>query len=285
VAASAGSEADPNKIGPYVVTSRLGQGGNARVYRATSKATGEVALKVMRPEADDGAAMAANEFDIGRRIDPAYVAAPIGFGNDDGHAYLVSRFHRRHAPLTRAKRGTLGATELWRIAAGVARALAAAHQSGVIHCDVKPANILVYGDSIRLIDFGISRLIDGQPAWSPYVHFSRGWAAPEQLRPDPLTSAADVFGWGCVVAALAHGVNPYACATDDEWVERVRAEPPPLDAVPLGLRQLVQAALSQAPEDRPTAPDLASACEIRQRAVVLGSPRTRFTRAEQRLAA
>jgi serine/threonine protein kinase len=267
----------PVKIGPYTVIALLGDGGNAHVYRAVSKATGEVAVKVMRTAGGEAAAMIANEFDLGRRVDPAYVAAPIAFAADADRSYLVSRLHRRHASLTGAKRGAVTATDLWRVAAGVARALAATHKAGVIHCDVKPANILVYGDSIRLIDFGISRLVGDQPSWSEYVHFSRGWAAPEQLRPDPLTPAADVFGWGCVVAALAHGVNPFASATDDEWVEKVQAETPPLDGVPLGLREMVRASLARDPGNRPRASDLADACGMRRRVLSVGAPRSRFT--------
>lgn len=275
----ADTASDPVRVGPYVVTGRLGRGGNASVYRATSSATGEVAVKVMRGNSADLLTGLVNEFETGRRVDPRYVAAPIAFGTSDVGPYLAMRLHRHHVPLSAMRRGSLTGADLWRVAGGLARAIDAVHAAGVIHCDVKPSNILVYGDSVRLIDFGIARVASQQPLSTSFVHFSRGWSAPEQLLAHPLTPAVDVFSWGCVIASLAAGANPYAASTDEDWVRRVQVETPSLEAVPSGLRHIVQAALSKEPSDRPSAAQLVDACRLHRRVPVTRSSRRGFAHA------
>ena len=105
----------------------------------------------------------------------------------------------------------------------------------MIHCDIKPANLLAFGGDVRLIDFGIARHAADQPLTSDLVHCSRGWSAPEQLFAAPLTPAVDVFGWGCVMGYLAAGVTPFASATFDEWALRVRSAEADLSGLPDGL--------------------------------------------------
>ncbi len=268
---------DPERIGPYAVLERLGHGGAARVFRAESPRTGPVAVKLMH-DPIFGLRAVANEFHLASLVDQRFTAAPVAFGEDVAGAYLVTSLIPRHGPLSRARRGSFPAADLWRIGAAVARAIAAVHEAGVIHCDVKPSNLLAYGNSVRLIDFGISRLIADQPRTTSFVHFSRGWAAPEQLGPNPLTPAVDVFSWGCLMASLAGGSGPFQVGTDEEWVESVRVSEPELTGLPLGLDQLVRATLAADPQARPAAADLAEACDVPQRIVVPGSPRARFAR-------
>jgi serine/threonine protein kinase len=64
----------------------------------------------------------------------------------------------------------------------LADTLASVHDSGVVHCDVKPSNLLVGGNDVRIIDFGISQYVGECTAGDGFVNCSRGWAAPEQLR-------------------------------------------------------------------------------------------------------
>jgi serine/threonine protein kinase len=112
------------------------------------------------------------------------------------------------------------AGRLWRFGAALAGTLAAVHPRGVVHCDVKPSNLLVSGDDVRIIDFGIARYV-GERYDGGVVRCSRGWAAPEQLRTVPATPAVDVFAWGCLLAHLASDVHPFASRSEQEWVLRV----------------------------------------------------------------
>lgn len=251
---------DPNRIRGYVLTGRLGQGGEAVVYRGRSRRTGPVAVKVLRT----GGATAGRpgrcerEFDLARHVDQRFVMPPIEAGTSGAGPYLVSTYRPEYRPL--AGHGPLGAQRLWQLAYASALAIAAVHACGVIHCDIKPANLLAFDGDVRLIDFGIARLADNQPRTSDLVHCSRGWSAPEQLSAAPLTPAVDVFGWGCVMGYLAAGVTPFASATFDEWALRVRSAEADLSGLPDGLTSLVHLALRRDPARRPSAAYLAAAC-------------------------
>jgi serine/threonine protein kinase len=109
----------------------------------------------------------------------------------------------------------------WTFGSALARVLAAVHARGVMHCDVKPSNLLIRGEDVRVIDFGIARYVGQRCGSDGTVESSRGWAAPEQLRTAPATPAVDVFAWGCVLAYLAGGVHPFASQGEEEWILRV----------------------------------------------------------------
>lgn len=251
---------DPSRIRGYVLTGRLGHGGEAVVYRGQSRRTGPVAVKVLRT----GGATAGrpdrceHEFDLARHVDQRFVMPPIEAGTSRAGPYLVSTYRPDYRSL--AGHAPLGSQRLWQLAYASALAIAAIHACGVIHCDIKPANVLAFGGDVRLIDFGIARRIADQPGTSDLVHCSRGWSAPEQLSAAPLTPAVDVFGWGCVMGYLAAGITPFASATFDEWALRVRSAEADLRGLPDGLTALVHLALRRDPARRPSAAYLAAAC-------------------------
>jgi serine/threonine protein kinase len=151
-------------------------------------------------------------------------------------------------------------SQLWAFGSALARVLAAVHARGVVHCDVKPANLLVRGDEVRLIDFGIARYMGERFGDDGTVQCSRGWAAPEQLRSAPATAAVDVFAWGCALAYLAGGVHPFAGRDETEWMLRVQSAEPDLFGVPAELAGVIRAALVRDPRQRPSAAELAAIC-------------------------
>lgn len=256
---------DPRAVGPYAVTDRLGAGGSARVYLAHSVHTGPVALKLMRDGAEEPEASCRREYDLMRRVDPRFVPLPVDCDTSPAGAYLATRHLPGYRPLATLA-GRIDAAELWRYAYAAARAIQAVHQAGVIHCDVKPSNLLTRGGDVRLIDFGIARRTDRQPVPAGrIVHCSRGWAAPEQLSTDRLTPAVDVWAWGCVVAYLASGVQPFASESLAEWILRVRSQEPDLHDLPGGLEQLVREAVRRDPALRPTPGELVAECRARLR--------------------
>jgi serine/threonine protein kinase len=248
----------PAQIGEYAVAARVGIGGEGVVYRAHSPGRRPVAVKVRhREHADAGFD---EEYELAARLDAAITAAPIEHGHCALGAYLVTAWLDGYERL----RPTWDIDRLWRLVGGIADCIAATNAAGVVHCDVKPDNLMVCGDDIRLIDFGIARDARAPQRISRYVQCSRGWAAPEQLSADPVSPAADVFAWGCVTVYLATGATPYSSRTDREWVTRLRTTMPDLTRVPPGLSGLVAAALHPRPRCRPTAADLASACRARR---------------------
>jgi len=118
--------------------------------------------------------------------------------------------------------------QLWTIGTLLARLLAAVHARGIVHCDVKPANLLIRGHVTRVIDFGIARYAGERCGDDGIVRCSRRWAAPEQLYAASATPAVDVFAWGCLIAYLASGVHPFASRNEQEWILRVQSVEPDL---------------------------------------------------------
>src|SRR5207247_10754788 len=106
------------------------------------------------------------------------------------------------------RHGPLGASHLEGLAVGVAAACAAIHAAGLVHRDLKPANVLLSYFGPRVIDFGIARALDdasAQVTRAGTVVGTPAWMAPEQLAGAPVTTAADVFAWGGLVAYAGTG--------------------------------------------------------------------------------
>ena len=130
----------------------------ADVFYATAPDGRPVAVKLLR--AVDGAVEACRrEYRLAAAVDADCTAAPLGHGVSSAGAFLVTA----HLPGYRCATTLVGTSpstgQLWTLAAALARVLAAVHARGVVHCDVKPSNLLVRGQDVRLIDFGIARYV------------------------------------------------------------------------------------------------------------------------------
>jgi serine/threonine protein kinase len=258
---------DPVSVDGYRMVSRLGSGGMAEVYLAVSPADRPVAVKVLRRDhADAGAAETCHrEYRLSAAVDAACTAPALGHGTSTAGAYLVTAYLPGYRSATALVRGPTPIERLWRFGSALARTLAAVHDRGVVHCDVKPSNLLIRGNDVRIIDFGIARYV-GERSADGVVQCSRGWAAPEQLSTAPATPAVDTFAWGCLLARLASGVHPFASHSEQEWILRLQSAQPELSGLPPDLDEVVRWTLARDPRDRPTAPELATICRTRVRA-------------------
>jgi serine/threonine protein kinase len=253
---------DPTRIGGYRLGARLGAGGMADVFYSVAPTGRPVAVKVFRPTAG-GAAACHREYQLARAAGADCTAAALGYGTSSAVSYLVTAYLPGYRCGTTLTNGAVSAQWLWRFAAALAGVLTALHARGLVHCDVKPSNLLVRGDDVRVIDFGISRYVD-EPSWDDQtVQCSPGWAAPEQLRAAVPTPAVDVFAWGCVLAYLAGGVHAFASRDGQEWYERVRSAEPDLLGLPPALDEVVRWSLTRHPRDRPSAAELTVTCQAR----------------------
>lgn len=228
------------------------------MFRAITAAGQRAAVKLFRGTYDID--MCRREFALAATVDPTCTAAPLSFGRAAGRVYLATEYLPGYRCGNALPAGGMPARQLGDFAYALARVLAVTHECGVVHCDVKPGNLLVRAGDVRLIDFGIARTVGEPCGHHGIVPCSRGWAAPEQLRAEGATPAVDVFAWGCVVAYLATGVHPFASENVHEWVSKVLCTQPDLASLPIGLRDLVTVALNAAPGDRPTADELAANC-------------------------
>jgi len=234
----------------------------ADVFYAEAPTGRPVAVKILRP-AGGGLAACLREFRLASAMDADCTAPALGHGHSPAGAYLVTAYLPGYRRGTTLEGGSPLAGRLWTLGSALARVLTAVHARGIVHCDVKPSNLLVRGHDVRLIDFGIARYVGQRCGGDGVVECTRGWAAPEQLRAAPATPAVDVFAWGCLLAYLAGGVHPFASASHQEWILRVQSAEPDLSGVPAGLYEVIRSTLARNPLDRPSAPELATLCLAR----------------------
>lgn len=248
-------------IGPYRVIRELGAGGMGRVHLAASRSGRAVAVKVVRPElaADpDFRRRFKAEVDAARAVSGAFTA-PVVDADPEGPQPWLATAYIPGPSLTDAldAHGPMPEPTLRVLGGGLAEALAAIHRAGLIHRDLKPSNILLTLDGPRVIDFGISRAVDGTVLTAAgQVAGSPGFMSPEQSRGGELTAASDVFAFGAVLAFAATGTPPFGTGAVHALLYRAAYEEPELTGVPPGLLGIVAACLDKDPARRPTVEQL-----------------------------
>ncbi len=211
----------PERIGAWKIVRELGIGGMGRVLLA-ERADGEyeqrVALKLIRSEllSDIAVARFLHERRILARLDHPGIASIIDGGVDaSGRPWFAMQYVDGVSVIEFCAQGVLGLEQRLRLMIGVCDAIAYAHRQLVVHCDLKPSNVLVDSKGQpRLLDFGIARLLEAQnPADASQTHLralTPGYAAPEQLAGAPLGVATDVYALGSLLHELLTGRRPYA---------------------------------------------------------------------------
>ncbi|GAB3276013.1 hypothetical protein GCM10027589_01470 [Actinocorallia lasiicapitis] len=259
---------DPVTVGGMVLLGRLGTGGMGTVFLAQNGEGRRVAVKTIHPRlAADQAFRArfASEVANAGRVASFCTAQVLGHGEDtglhrSGLPYMVSEFI---GGVSLARRvhdsGPLPVSDLHGVAVGVATALAAIHEAGLVHRDLKPSNVVLTLSGPRVIDFGIARALDSATSWTTTgtVLGTPGWMAPEVLVGGKATSAADIFGWGLLMAYAGTGRPAFGEGQALDVARRVVQDQPDLAGLPSGaLGQLIRSALCKNPADRPSAPEL-----------------------------
>ena len=253
---------DPAAVGDYRVLGLLGEGGMGRVYLGLSPGRRLVAVKVIHDEYardEEFRARFKREARAVRSVAGVFTAPVLEADPDADVPWLavlyvpsvtlhsaVLRFGRLSEPAVRA------------LATVLAEAIGSIHASGLVHRDLKPANVLLTASGPLVIDFGISRSLDGtRVTRTGAVLGTAGYMSPEQVasgsEPGP---AMDVFALGAVLVFAATGRGPFAADRLDEIVRRVVRDVPRLDGVPASLRPVIAACLEKDPAARPSTADL-----------------------------
>ncbi len=260
-----GEEPDPRigtSVGPYRIESVLGVGGMGRVYRATDPGGTLVALKLVRADLAEDSIFRKRferEAKIAQDVKNPHVVPVLDTGEHEGVPYLSQLFIEGGSLEQKLKReGKLDVPTALAICAQVADGLDALFQGGMVHRDVKPANVLLDNDGTALItDFGLAKDSQGTALTRPGQALgSMDYMSPEQIRGEDVTAATDVYSLGCVMCECLSGAPPFADKQGMRvlWAQLQDDPPDPtsgLDGAPAGLGPAVLCALEKDAAKRP----------------------------------
>ena len=254
-------------LGRYRPVRPLGSGGSGSVWLALDEQTGlDVALKIIAREGK-AAARAEREALAARRLRHEHCVRAYDVGHDASHVYIAYEYVPGRTLREAIRADAVTDADAVEIAAKVLDALAHAHRAGIVHRDVKPANVLVEnGDSlsIRLLDFGLAQF-DGADTLTAVgdVPGTLAYISPERLAGEDASPASDVWAVGVLLWEMLADRHPFWGMPLQEVAHAIEAGAPPLENERRGLpRRLVSAvssALAVDPGARPRASDLATA--------------------------
>lgn len=257
--------------GRYRVTSLIGRGGVATVYRATDTALGrDVAIKVFRgvEGLDDPARRESERALLASVAHPALVMLHDAVHERaTAREFLVMELVEGPNLRERLDEGPLTAAEAAAMTIELAEALHVIHARGIVHRDVKPANVLLAPSLVptrdwhaKLADFGIARLVDDSrlTATGGLIGTPQ-YLAPEQVRGEGATSASDIYALGLLVLESRTGRAVFPGPALEAASARLTRDPELPEFLGPDWRQLLASMLSRRPDDRPAALDVAVA--------------------------
>jgi len=250
----------------YRIEKQLGRGAMAAVYRATDERDGRVvALKLLSlgddwpaDRLDEAKLRLEREAETAGRMQHPDIVEVYGAGEYEGQMYLAMEFVEGVSLDTHTYDGRLLPPRMaCEMCARVAETLYFAHQRGVVHRDVKPANIIFdqHSRRVRIMDFGVARLTDSHATRTGVVLGSPSYMAPEQLDGGPVTGRSDLFSLGVTLFQLLTGTLPFRSDSMPSLMRRIAFEPhPPLATIrpdlPACLGAIIDRALAKDPESR-----------------------------------
>ncbi len=269
--------------GRYTLTERIAAGGMGDVWAASDRVLGRtVAIKIMRSLTTDEGSFAERFRDEARHtagLSHPNIAAVYDYGEDDGTAYLVMELVPGRPLSALIAEGPMAPDHVRLILGQCALALAAAHEAGVVHRDVKPANVMVTPDGkVKLTDFGIARAVDAAGhTRTGEVMGTPQYLAPEQATGQRVTGATDLYSLGIVGHEMLTGRRPFDAGSAVATALAQISEPPP--ALPAHvtdpLRSAIESCLAKDPSHRPSsAASLAALLGMPVAGVAHASPAT-----------
>lgn len=257
---------DLKQLGRYAVDGVIGRGAMGAVYRGTDPATGRaVAIKTLALAHEfNGAALVdararfAREAQTAARLHHPAIVAVLDSGEDQGLAYIVMEHVAGQSlgDYTTAGR-LLPPAQVAAIGAQIAEALGHAHQHGVIHRDVKPANVLVdlAAGVVKVTDFGIALVTDAARTRTGMMLGTPSYMSPEQMMGGRIDGRADLYALGVVLFQLLAGTLPHPQESMARLMQAIVNEPAPAvrtlrPEVPEALAGIVAKALRKPPAQR-----------------------------------
>lgn len=279
--------------GRYEIDAALGSGGMGLVYRALDRTLREVvALKVLRADLAGQEASRrrfVDELRLARRVRHPNVCGLHEYG-EDGELQFIAMEYVEGIDLKRLirERGPLPVPEACAAVMAIARGLQAIHDAGILHRDLKTANIMSDArGAIRLMDFGIAKEWDAGAGLTGtgMVVGTPEYMSPERVAAGPGTPAMDVYALGVIAFELFTGDVPFRAPNPATTLYLHMHEPPPLSGeravrIPEAVRPVLARALAKTPSERyPSAAAMAEAVEHAQQAMAAAAPPARLMRA------
>ncbi len=270
------------RLGPYEIAGLLGAGGMGEVYKGRdTRLARTVAIKVL-PSLLHVDPVARERFEREARaisaLNHPHICTLHDVGNQDGVDFLVMEYVEGETLAARLSKGPLPLEQALTYAIDLASAMDRAHRSGIVHRDIKPGNVMVSREGVKLLDFGLAKAsptapIDGENAQLSDVTKSRliagtvQYMAPEQFEGQAIDARTDIFAFGAVLYEMVSGRKAFEGSSIGSLIAAiVERDPPALSSVqplaPAALDRIVATCLAKDPEDRfQTARDLMRALQ------------------------
>jgi serine/threonine protein kinase len=258
----------------------LGRGGSAEVWCCTDEALDrQVALKLVTSSGGEDAGRVGDEARLLARLSHPCLVPVYDAGTDEtGRPWVVMELVDGETLSDAIRRGPMSSHRVADIGARLADALAYVHGEGLIHRDVKPANVLLGQDGrVRLTDFGIARLVDAAKVTATGLTVgTASYLSPEQVTAEPVGTAADVYSLGLVLLECLTGKREYPGSAVEVALARLSRPPQVPPDLPDGWPGLLTAMTDRDPARRPTcvqvAADLHAVVSGGQATTVLATP-------------
>jgi len=262
------------RLGAYEILSALGAGGMGEVYRAhDTRLKRDVALKILpdRFAADaDRLARFRREAEALASLNHPNIAAIYGLEDASSRHALVLELVDGPTLAERIAKGPIALDDIWPLAVQMTEALTAAHEKGIVHRDLKSANIKIARDGrVKILDFGLAKIFAAPPALdvsqSPtmvgtltgsagVILGTAAYMSPEQARGQPVDARADVWAFGCVLYEMLTGRPAFTGATITDILSAIVRSEPEWSALPgetpAAIRRLLRRCLAKDPNQR-----------------------------------
>src|SRR5579864_6805529 len=257
---------DPDRIGPYQITAKLGEGGMGVVYHAQdTRLNRAVALKMIRdPVADENLRRRfLREAQSAARVSHPSICRLYDIGEEDGRPFLVMELLEGESLAGRLTRGHVAVPEAVQIALSILSALSALHRCSVVHRDLKPSNVFLSTQGVKLLDFGLAKAVAPAPdsesatqtelTQEGMIVATPRYASPEQVTGKPVDARSDLFSTATIIFEMLTGKPAFPGESAIEIFHAILYDSPPAlsgSAAVSTIDRILNRALSKNPDDR-----------------------------------
>jgi serine/threonine protein kinase len=250
-----------DSLGPYKITRVIGRGRMGIVFEGTADGADPVALKVVTTELSQDEVFLRRfrrEVKAAQKIDHPNVVPVLAHGEEGGLPYLVQRLIPGGSLADRLiASGPLALADAVQMLGAAAGGIDALHAAGLVHRDIKAANILLEGDTPYVSDFGLAKDSQASNLTRPGQALgSLDYMSPEQIRGEDVSPATDIYALGCVMFECLTGTPPFGGRPSMRVLFAHLQEPPPdlstqRSDITAATARAITRALEKEPEDRP----------------------------------